>query len=318
MTELTNLQEPVFSASIYAGGQLDQVLTEVVAPFYRDVTQEDPEAGIWAVRYSRRGEHLKLRAHSASLQAEDLEARLRHFAEGFWAEQSPSDGERVARFDIPAIDSEDEPNEAVPDRTVQVTAYRRSQVTLGAQTFLDHDDIVAAMHKALAAGFARCLGLSAEQLAGQRQNLLAKTQLDAVLSAMDRATAVDYLAYHRNWLLRFFVPNTKREEQLTAHFEERVQAMGPLVDRLRQMEPEAAGDPWVDAVADLLRTLEPYAEDPAFDLDPFAGARWQPAFFKVVHGVANSFGVRPMDEAFICHLLHTALSGVAADSDGEA
>ena len=307
-SDLEALTEPVFSASIYAAGQLDALIADAVTPFSRDLTAADSDAFLWVVRYSRRGEHLKVRVHSGSLDAEAVETFLQKRLEPFFRGLPEAEEERAVRFDVPAIDDEDEGGEAVPDRTYRVTRYRRSHVTLGAPEVFENDQTVALMHRALGAGFARCLGLDAQRLAAQRQNLPAKGFLDAVLHALDRPTAGRYLEYHGDWLLRFFVPDAGREQDLEGIFAERIRKMSPMVEKLAEIDPSGdIEDPWIQSIQDLIRHAKSLSKASGFDPDPFADAPWQPILFKVLHGVSNTFGVRPMDEAFVCRLLAAAL-----------
>ncbi|MEO1369189.1 MAG: hypothetical protein AAFX50_18580, partial [Acidobacteriota bacterium] len=80
------------------------------------------------------------------------------------------------------------------------------------------------------------------------------------------------------------------------------------VEKLAAVQTSAGGDdPWGGAVRDLIRHALPLSKASGFDPDPFAEAPWQPVLFKVLHGVSNAFGVRPLDEAFVCRLLAAAL-----------
>ncbi|MEM8932844.1 MAG: lantibiotic dehydratase C-terminal domain-containing protein [Acidobacteriota bacterium] len=317
MTRTSSLPtDPGFSANLYANGMLDRLIVEAIAPFRDALVDRDADARLWAIRYSRRGEHLKLRVHAA-IPAADIEALLRRHADRFF-ETAPArpDEQRTARFDIPAIDPQDEGDELEADRTVLPTTYQRSEVTLGDSLLFAYDAVIDGMYSALAHGFARGLTIAdSEDFATQRLNLLIASIIDGLdaTSPGQPEERARYLEYHRDWLLRFFVTERAGEADLRRHFVDRARVLlrsFALPDTEAPSEDQTT-DPWIESMRHLAASLEHLPDD--LDLDPFAATPSDPVLFKTLHGVANSFGVHPMNEAFAYHLLACAVAPAAIE-----
>lgn len=318
--------DPLLSANVYADRRLDAVVIGGLA-LWQELTAELEAHGgyLWTVRYSRRGEHLKLRLHAPC----GLEARLRGAVEAalprLLADLPAVDGERRLRSDVPPIDAEDEGEDAAPDRTLAWTRYRRSFVSLGSEPWLGDDVYAARMTACLGAGCGLLLSAAAgseglEMSHRVRQSALLKAVVGGIAALGLGPRAGEYLAYHRDWLMRFFLDDAERAAAFLARLEERAAAMGPTLERLREVTAASWSAPahggaagadraqaaWSRAASDLAayvggfrghedRRTDPFAEDPLF-----------PAAFKALHGTANQLGLVPMEEAFVHHLLWRA------------
>lgn len=314
--------DPALTASIYSSGRLDPVLFGAIVPFWRELRRHDPErlCYLWLMRYGKGGEHLKVRVHGP----ESLRLRQRRLLEekvtgllGSLPETAPPQG-KPGR--APAIDAEDEAA-GHPDRTLLWTTYRRSHISLGGKPFLADDRYAALLTRCLGAGCERVLALSP----GADGSLPHAARQNALLNALIPGLAAlgfpagkraDYLAYHRDWLLRSILPTDQRAEaaaveRLCRRFDERIARMGETllaIQEAAQAEWEGDGEEgpnedWKRSLAALLNYVAPLCRDPGYRLDPFASDPVFAPVFKVFHGLANQLGLRQVDEAFIHHLL---------------
>jgi hypothetical protein len=324
------LPDPVLSANLFCDGHLDELLREVVAPFADELRRQAPEGYVWTVRYGRRGQHLKVRVHAPDELGSTLGELLAERAERFFATLPPAAGERLPRREVPPIDPEDEGDDLAPDQTLVPTSYRRSHVSLGGQPLLGEDAYAARATECLGRGCELVLAALAggADAAGLRQKVLLKALLAGLPAAgFDLPErAVGYLRYHRDWLLRFFLADAEEERVALDRLDQQVERMAPTVASLRRFGlAEAPGgdeaEPWPAALARLRAYLEPRRERPELRTDPFAPDAVHPAFFKVFHGTANQAGVRPLEEAYVHHLLIAALAdepAAAAAAGGAA
>jgi hypothetical protein len=329
--------DPVLSASLYCERHLDAALLGVVRPF-RDGLAAGGLDGwrMWTVRYSRGGEHLKLRLHGPEAEAAEVRRRLEAAVEAFLAglEPAENDAPRVSRPGAPAIDEEDEAEVLRPDRTLLWTRYRRSHVSLGSRALMADDRYAALMTSALARATDLVLeairpGAAPEALVPQRQKALLKALLGGIGTVglpVDRARA--FLGYHRDWLVRFFSENAAREDEVRARFDEQLERSGPLLGQLRGIvaarweTPPAAdlsGDTpeecWGVALRALTEHMEARRGEPEVNMDPFTDEPAFPQLFKAFHGLANQLGMTPTQEAFTHHLL---LAAAGAPAPAEA
>lgn len=331
--------DPLLTANLYCEGLLDELIRNVVFPFWSEVrrTQADRQACLWMVRYGRGGEHLKLRLHAPAGQGPALRERLEEMAGRYLDGLGPAGESREgrARPDIPPIDAEDHTDGAHPDRTLLWTEYRRSHVSLPAGPYLLDDGFLAR--------FTRCLGEACERaliaLGGPdappattkaRQTALLKGLISGLAAlGFPLAECASYLAYHRDWLVRFTLQRNEADPgkagEILGYFDQQADKMGAAVESLRKVvrgewtgEPRAeASDPWQRSLAGLMAWAAPRRDDPEYGIDPFAA---DPAFapvFKVFHGFANALGLLPMEEGYTHHLLLRA-TGVQEAADGLA
>lgn len=316
----TRHPDPVLTANLYCGGLLDDALRGAVLPFWNAVRGAE-ERALWVVRYSRRGEHLKVRVHGAEADRELLRDAFREHAEG-WLEtlrDVPPPEERAARFNVPPIDPEDEGTEAAPDRSLLWTTYRRSHVTMGSAPWTEDDEFAARFTACLAAGCERVLA-AVEGPAGLQPSARQGLLLRAIVPAMgalglEREKAVEYLRYHRDWLLRFFMEDAEKEAQAVVTFDEQAAASGAAVERIRGLAEAGWGQgatPWETALASLAEYTRSFQGRPEHRTDPFTRDVSFPPVFKALHGLANQVGVRPLQEAYVHHLVLTAAAGAGS------
>lgn len=323
--------DPILTASIYCNGRLDGVIHGAVAPVLEWLRRDDPAAPwlLWWVRYSKNGDHLKVRLHGPEPRREAARRLLADSVAAFFATLPPPDEgrPRISNPGIPSIDPEDDAAEDYPDRTLLWTRYRRSPVSFGPAHLLDDD--------AYAARFIACLGRGAElvlnttslgadgQIPGPaRQRTLLKVLVAGIgAAAFDADERTEYLAYHRDWLLRFAVADSARETEALALFDRRIEGMQPTVDQLRRAmlapwTPSPAGGDaseaaWRGAIDELCEYAAPFRHDPGYLSDPFTADASFPLVFKALHGVANQVGLNMLNEAFLHHMLLRAAEDAA-------
>jgi hypothetical protein len=214
---------------------------------------------------------------------------------------------------------EDEASADHPDRTLLWTTYRRSHVNLGPPVFLEDDRYTALFTASVAAGADLVLDALQPDATGKvpgsaRQKGLIKALFSGIGALRwDAGERAAYLAYHRDWLVRFSVADPDEAAELLSRFDRRVEGMAATVEQLRRVaaaewEGEAragagADGAWRKALAALLAFLVPFRGDPRYRVDPFTDDGALPPLFKVFHAMANHLGVGMLDEAFVHHLL---------------
>ena len=317
--------DPALSANIYCSGLLDRAISQAIVPFWKGFQPHDPDrlCYLWLVRYGAGGEHLKVRVHGPGHMRPFLEKLLEERVAAFLGSlpelvaAPPLQQERV-----PAIDAEDGQGPR-PDRTLLWTTYRRSDVSLGGKPLLSDDRYAALLTRCLAAGCEVMLLSKPDTHASLFRQRSLLWALITGLAALDYPAEkrAEYLAYHRDWLLRSLLPPHLRFEaesvsQLHHRLDERIAQSGGFLQSLQKVADTAwsggatatldRGGPeelWPQALADLLAYVSPLCQDPTYRLDPFAS---DPAFaplFKAFHGFANQLGLRREDEAFLHHAL---------------
>jgi hypothetical protein len=331
--------DPFLTANIYYSNYLDEVLHHAVAPFRRALAKRDAESRywLWVMRYSRGGEHLKVRLHGP----ENLRINLRDFLTEAVERCFASAGEtepgeqQLGRQNAPPIDAEDNVVANYPDRTLLWTEYRRSPVSLGGKPFLLDDEYVALLARCLAEGCEITLSALTPDSSGRfphrvRQTTLLKA-LIAGLAAFgftpdERAL---YLSYHRDWLLRAALARSgegvEKGLDILARFDSRLAAMGASIHLVRQAatadwdrsdpedDSERADSGWRSTLAALRDYVAPFLDNPDYHLDPFAKDPIFPILFKPFNSLANQLGLDSLNEAFTHHLL---LRAACAGSTG--
>ena len=316
--------DPVLTASIYCNARLDRVVHQAVAPFLERLGALDPGAPwlAWWVRYSKNGDHLKLRLHGPAGRRDEARALLAETVEAFFAAlpPAPEGEERVSRRTVPSIDAEDDAPADHPDRALLWTTYARSAVSFGPRQLLGDDAYVARITAALGRGAAlvleaTTLGPDGAIPGSARQRALLKALVAGVGAAgFTPEERAEYLAYHRDWLLRFSVADSEKEAELLAGFDGQIAGMGATVAQLRrvaegQWAPRAEEDDATTegrlraAVSALCTYAAPLGDDPGWNADPFTDRSTFPVLFKALHGVANQVGLNMPNEAFLHHLL---------------
>lgn len=315
------------TANLYCEALQDAALHGALAPVGARLRTSDPDrAGfLWIVRYPRGGEHLKVRIHAPAEQEACLREMLREAVDSWVATLPPAVPEQPRKDapGLPAIDPEDEASAPWPDRSLVWTRYRRSHVSLGGGPFLTDDSYVARLTSCLGAGCVVVLDALAPAPSGRVSDGLRQTTLLQLLigglavmgfDAEERAT---YLAYHRDWLLRFSLKggaDAARTQEMLARFDQRAEQMGDALGALGEAAESAWGatpdreDRWQQALAELAVYVARFRGDPAYRLDPFTEDPVFPAVFKVFHGTANQLGLGMLPEALTHHLLLRATS----------
>lgn len=344
--------DPLVTANLYGAGRVDEIFERCIALLREEMRRLDSGGStyLWTMRYARGGEHLKVRLHGPPALEPELRDALVRAAERFLASLGEPAAPAVSAAPegqgappiAPPIDPEDEAAEGHPDRSLLLTTYRRSHISLGGGPFLRDDRYVAIVTRALGEGCEMALSTLQAGANGQvpfrvRQTALLKAIIGALAAACwppDKRVA--YLAYHRNWLLRFLLARTRqgaeRAAELLAQFARNVASMAGLqaIERVvaTQWSTESAqgqgarppgaaqapapGDAWRCQIDDLVRHVPTLADQPDFLVDPFALDPAFPAVFKVLHGLANQLGLTPLNESFTHHLiLHVAGGGQA-------
>lgn len=320
--------DPAVTASVYGSGILDGVLRDGFAPLFHVVDAGlSPEWEGWVIRYARRGEHLKLRLHGPPAEAGAMRELVSETIGAALVDLHPSHAPplRLGRPKAPPIDEHDEPEDDHPDYTLAWTAYRRSAVSLGPDPWLRDDGLVGRLTGCLAAG-AR-LALEVLEEAGpvgptpaERQRVLVRAVVEGLAGLpVDRA---GYLAYHRDWLLRFVAGDAAREAAARAGFDAQAARAAGTVARLSEAledgwraPPAGPSGPFAARLAELHRYAAGFQGDAAYATDPFAPGVAHPPLFKALHGLANQLGVAPAAEAFVHHLL---LRAAAARGEARA
>ncbi len=318
---------PLLSANIYCSGKLDELIYRAIVPFWRAVRQQDPErqCRLWMMRYSRCGEHLKVRLHGPEEWSPVLEKLLAESVNSYFSDLGPSspDHEQKSRSDAPPIDVEDQASTNYEDRTLLWTEYGRSHVALGGRPFLDEDRFVGLVSNCLSE-------ISEEVLAvietdengvfpyGRRQLALYETVIAGVAALAPEQRAA-YLSYHRNWMLRMLVVKNEqgleKARGILARFEKQVAAMANSAQSLRGLAEQAwngGGDAgpedqlqagWRRALAALVAYVTPLCEDPDYHVDPFASDPVFAPLIKTFQGASNQLGFDLLNESFTYHVL---------------
>ena len=322
--------DPVLTASIYCTGLLDAALFHAVRPFWRAFQAEKPDSGcfLWVMRYGRGGEHLKVRIHGPDDLRPLLQRNLEEIVSAFFASLPPSEVPPQKRGwgRTPAIDAEDAVEEDHPDRILLWTTYGRSHVSLGGDPYLSDDRYVSL--------FTRCLASSSEIVLslepGEDGMLPFKLRQNSLLKALIAGLAIldfsldkrlEYITYHRDWLLRFVLSKdrlseSEPQEQLLRSFEARVEQMGKALlvlgksaqsqwsqGREAILQAEGPFTAWQRAVVDLMDYVALFRDDPAYRLDPFATDAIFAPLFKMLHGFSNQLGNNIANEALAHHIL---------------
>lgn len=326
--------DPVLTFNVYCNKRIDAVVYGAVAPFLGRLRADSAGErwSLWMVRYPRRGEHLKLRLHGPTEDSSRVGDLLTEAVDALFASlpPAPAEEERFSRPRVPPIDSEDAGEDDAPDRSLLRTQYLRSHINLGPRVFLDDDEYVARVVDGLARGAELALhGLRPADdgtVPGPaRQRALLKALVaglaGAGLSSGERAC---YLAYHRNWLLRFGLADEAQEAEMVARYDERLERMGPAKKQLRAAAlaqwddgampaagPEAE---WRGSIGRLADFASRFRGDPGYQLDPYSNDPCFPVIFKVFHGTANQIGLGLKEEVFVHHFL---LRSVTAATEPE-
>ena len=321
--------DPIVTANIYCGRMLDDVLREVVVPFWSQVRALDggDSCYIWFTRYAKGGEHLKVRVHGPEPLRGDIGNALESQAKAYLdsiANEPPKN--RLSKPVLRPVDPEDEVEQDYPDRSMLWTTFRRSPVIMGDDRYTRDET-----HTAL---FTRGMGEIGEimvtRLAPQtanpgyaqvRQNLYLKMLILGIgVMGFDRDGWITYLTYHRNWLVRHNVGGGVEEREILELFDQRLEKMGRALEAVSrlvaaQIEGNDGGsalDDWRSRASALFSHVAGYRGRSEYDVDPYTTDFAHLPMFKLFHGGANQLGYRTADEAFLHHLLLRAAERLPA------
>jgi hypothetical protein len=305
-------------------------MQNAIVPFWRDLgaTGVEHRSYLWVLRYGRRGEHLKLRIHSPeSCRCHHLQDLLARSIHGYFStiKESLARPSLREKGEAPPIDLEDEDPARADDCTLLWTTYRRSPISLGSRAMLADDQYVGCLTRALACGLESAIEIfnSAASPQSLRRNTLLKMLISALaVSEFQASQRLNYLVYHRDWLLRVAIVTSGLDfadsGKLLEDLDRQVEKVGPGIEILKQAvdrEWSNAGESgtsylsWRHAIEELCLCLGLYRENPDLDPDPFAEDLVFLPFFKVIHGLSNQLGLRRLEEAFSIHLLLRAAGG---------
>lgn len=327
--------DPTVTASVYAEGTLDAVVSGAIAPFWAEFsgTHADSGAYLWTLRYAKSGEHLKIRVHAPPELRDSVRDLLALRAEALLA-RLPGDPIFEGRKSRPLatpIDLEDRQAENYSDRTLLWTTYERSQISLGLRPFLVDDAFVARLTRCLGAGFALVLARFGDNKiepwshAAQQGLLLRAVYLGLEGAGLVPAERSLYALYHRDCLLRGLLKQAgssggpAKIEQTLELFGRQVDRIGSGLERIRALaDPEASAASftaeiraWQDSCGRIAEHLRRVCVGSEHEVDPFAHQPLFPPLFKVFHGLANQIGLTPLNEALAHHLLVAAFEGPA-------
>jgi hypothetical protein len=319
--DLLRMPDPTLTANIYAGGLLSELLKQAIVPFWREALCVSPDRSfLWVVRYGRRGEHLKIRLHTPWETRERLQYTLSKRVQQFFNEVDViPEPPRIARDDAPAIDFEDEEASLAPDRSLIWTTYRRSHVSLAEAPWLENDLLVAHSCECLASGCDVVLSAMASEpklTVDKAQRLLLKVICAGFSEvAWSFEDTVNYLQYHRDWLVRFFVSEPVAREKFLDKVKDLRpgnQIIGQIWDLFQRQQSIADKPAMFKGFVSRLTALSAYAggfnDVPEFQIDPYASKAVFLPIFKVLHGVANQLGVPPLEEARVYDLVLAAFT----------
>jgi hypothetical protein len=320
--------DPILTANILARNRLDDVLAHVIAPFRAEADKllHDEYRFMWVRRSLCNGEHLKLRVHGQPQHRDALKQMLSKHAVGFFEalyhlpREQPHIADQAMEPDL-----EKEMAICPHDRTLVWTTYRRMPVSLPPPPWVGDDCFTAQ--------FCRCLGQGLELLlvaleagvlesASGRYNLLVKALVSGLGVAWSGKLKrnSDYVTYHRDWLLRFFVEEEQDRVRALQQFDKQAQRSEAMTEDLlflvkeKWQTPAELGDgaeSWVASVAEMAAYVRSFEGRADYQVDPFTLDVSFPPFFKVFHGLANEIGLAPMQEAYIHHLLFITTEKIA-------
>jgi len=309
------LPDPVVTANLYHAGHLDEVIRNVVGPLRRETGSD---GYLWFLRYSRGGEHLKVRLHEPESRGPEARELLGRLAERYFAGLGAPGGQAAARSDrLAPIDPEDAAEGGHPDRSLLWTQYRRSPASLVGKPLLLDDTYAALATRCLGLGSDVALAALDEDLSPNHRQISLLQALIEGLGSLGFAADLrsSYFAFHRDCLLRYLLlpRGGGAVSELLAQLEDWKQKLGSFPDSLREVaedEWEGGGEDeededaaWGSSLADLYGYVSRFRENLEYHFDPFAEDPAFPALFKVFHGCANQLGLSLLDEALAHHLL---------------
>ena len=318
------------SANLYCNRPYHELLHQVVVPLGRELDAlAGPGSLLWFFRYSRCGRHLKLRLHTADeTRWPALRSRLQNLADAYFAaipEGGADADSRISVPRLPPIDEEDERDEDYPDRSILWTHFRPSPRTLGSEKYLADTRLLHLFYRCMHANshlvLASVRSADAEPPLKAKQSQLLRTVIAGLFSLdLSPEERIAYLAFHRDWHLRFLLLQSNAEttaDETVERLNRKLEGMETTVAALSsiiaaQMVPdEQAAAPEEEDELSALRTslraffahVRGFRGRPEYDLDPYTSDYALLPLFKVLHSFANQIGLPPVNELYSYQLL---------------
>jgi hypothetical protein len=314
---------PIFSANIYASGLLDDALARGCFPFLLEQRRNHAcsVAHMWVVRSGFGGDHLKIRVHAQTSDPQGLEVLFNRRIEGYLESlvTLPRTDFKSPTNDASVINVDEDSELRCPDRSLRWTTYRRSATSLPPGPWLADDTVVAHCCECLAYGCELAFQAIAKRktlTSALRQSLIVRPLLIALhsLRLYDGRRNLEYLEYHRDWIMRFFVRDLIKAKSLIQQFDGQLSQTDAIVGQIRRLSEESLSTPksvelnWNSALSKLANYLEKFPYAASYVVDPFAPDVTFLPILKVLHGLANQIGLSFAEEAYIYHLLIKSLS----------
>jgi len=316
--------DPIITANILAAGRLHEVISCLVLPFHAASKRLFPGTfHMWVRRSLANGEHLKIRIHGNMRDYDDLKRLLCSHAELFFHESVPS-GQNYSEVTVQTHEPDLE-EEMIPppcDSKLVWTNYRRAPISLPTHPWIQDDAFVRQFCFCLAQGMdlllERVAAATASEQTVSQDSLLAEALVHALarMWPCDSSETSEYLVYHRDWLVRFFVKNELKQRDMLERFEQMAQRTPSTVQYLAEtfernwQQPLSCGSGmnfWATHLNDLALYCKMFQHRLEYRIDPFTSHVIFPPLFKVFHGFANQFGLHPLQEAYVHHLLSKSI-----------
>jgi hypothetical protein len=316
--------DPILCASLFPRGSLDRAVAQVVRPFWRQLDDEAADTGayLWFLRYAKEGEHFKIRLHGPAEHRDRWAALLEQHAEAC-IRTADGEGPEEARDGgyLPPIDQDEGSSETAGEDAgprLAWTTYARRSLVMGDHRLLADDTYAALFTRALARG---CELLLADWEEGDSESFLRLRQrfffhrIAGALSMLwpDEEERARYLAYHRDWLIRFATLQSRSGSRaargiLERYRRERERIGGDLPDPgsggSEDQDPGGRQERWWSSLVELRSyLLRQRCPELGGATDPFAPDLFSPALFRVLHNQANALGLNPTTEGLLFDLL---------------
>ncbi|CAM3113447.1 hypothetical protein G4177_15125 [Corallococcus sp. ZKHCc1 1396] len=321
---MSSHREPLLTANIYCDGFIDELIHQVMAPFLAEMRLSHGEdVLLWLMRYSLRGEHLKVRMYGPEAAAGAARKALSAAVDRFMATLPapvPGAGRAENRL-IAALDEEDIGDTPRPDRTLLWTHYRLQPSHMGCEPL--------SSTAGFAEGYIRCLAEATRVVLMQplpeggrpartaaRTALFTRFLLGALAGlGLRPEEECEYLVFHRDWLL---AGTSDSPSQAIEFLEHRVAKEGRTLQRLTAIALERhAGRPapghdaftnWSGALGIHGRqALVACGVSVAAGLSPEQRPLFFAAVARVLHNTANVVALDISNEVYLLHLLGHAL-----------
>ncbi|HEX8274252.1 MAG TPA: hypothetical protein VF615_16570 [Longimicrobiaceae bacterium] len=290
--------ETSLTVEVLGEGPGAETIRSFVVPFWKRLRPAPPEPGLADIRLEQPANKqapLVLHLHVPSHRQQLVEALLRESSEA---------AENVMLRLVPTPPDEAILGEPPLNSDGELVARFRACLAQSSEVYL-------------AAMSTRCAD---ESSYSDRQSAVLELILTALPAALpDTDGQRGYLAFHRDWLIRYPVLQSGHGRAKVAQVFDLLQAQVARMGTPGHWELAAASRfvvdgaraSWTSCVHSLVKHLSTCEGDPRYQADPFAHGPLFPVLFRLLHAVARQFGVALLDEAFLHHLVLRAM-----DSDG--